>query len=202
TLREYARYLATEAQHDEAPWYLASWRFWEAFPALLDDFEVPSWLGDDWLAQVDEAVRPTLIWMFIGPPRTGSWLHLDVAHSSAWNAQITGRKRWILFPPGQDDCLYDGRVNAFAPDLARFPLFAKARAVVADVEPGDVIFTPSAWWHQTLNLETGIALTGNFANAWNGEQVSAWLDAHPLALAAQGLGGLAEAFRQRLRRAR
>lgn len=199
SLGDYVRYCREDAHADDVPWYLASWRFIDACPDLRADFETPPWFRDDWLSAVPAPLRPTLLWMFIGPPRAGSWLHLDVAHTSAWNVQITGHKRWILFPPGQDACLYSGRVNAFAPDLRRFPDFAQAHAYVADVGPGDLLYTPTGWWHQTFSLEEGIALTGNVANAWNADAVAAWLDQHPLALAAEGLTGLAAAFRQVMR---
>lgn len=195
TFGEYARYCREQAAADAVPWYLTSWRFTDHGVDLLSELEIPVWFRDNWLFEVSEAVRPKLLWMFIGPARAGSWLHLDIAHSSAWNVQVTGCKRWIMFPPGQDDCMYEGHVNALTPDLSRFPRFAKARACVADVGPGDLVYTPTGWWHQTINLDEGIAVTGNLANAWNWEAVAAWLDAHPGLLEAEGLAGLAAAFR-------
>lgn len=197
TLEAYRRYMRSdEARSDPFPWYLASWRFVDDCPTLRADFEIPPWFADNWLDAVDEAVRPQLLWMFIGPARAGSWLHLDIAHTSAWNVQLTGRKRWLLFPPADHARMGDGRVNAFDPDLKRFPDFAQARGQVADASPGDIVFTPSLWWHQTVNLEEGIAVTANYADVHNCREVLRWLETHPLYLASHGLYGLAEAFRQ------
>jgi hypothetical protein len=85
--------------------------------------------------------------------------HYDVSHNVA--CVVAGRRRFILFPPQQITNLYVGpleftiagqpvsMVDLDRPDFARFPRFAEAlrHALVADLEPGDVIFIPTLWWH-------------------------------------------------------
>ncbi|WP_420136626.1 cupin-like domain-containing protein [Sphingomonas sp.] len=89
---------------------------------------------------------------------------------------VMGRRRFTLFPPDQIANLYMGpleltpagtpvsMVDPDAPDLDRFPLFAKAAAVAqsATLEPGDGIYIPFHWWHAVRSLEPVNA----FVNYW------------------------------------
>ncbi|MGZ2411069.1 cupin-like protein [Sphingomonas sp. F9_3S_D5_B_2] len=74
---------------------------------------------------------------------------------------VSGRRRFILFPPEQLVNLYVGPIDrtiAGQPismvdldrvDFERFPRFREAlkHALVADLEPGDAIYIPALWWH-------------------------------------------------------
>jgi hypothetical protein len=39
-------------------------------------------------------------WLIMGPPRSGSTFHVDPNATSAWNAVLSGSKKWVLYPPG------------------------------------------------------------------------------------------------------
>lgn len=187
SMGDYIDYLLTT--REDSPLYLASWDFMEVAPELRADFQLPEIFADDWLLQVPAEIRPRLLWLFIGPARTGFRLHQDVGHTAAWNIQISGRKRWAFFPADQKHNLYYGRVDAFAPDLERFPNFQRASGYECVQEAGEAVFTPSTWWHQTCILEPSIAVSGNYANASNLEPVLAWLAQNPIP-------GLAEALQK------
>lgn len=91
--------------------------------------------------------------------RTIASAHFDLSHNLA--CCMVGRRRFTLFPPEQVHNLYPGPleptpggqvvsvVDFRAPDFERFPRFRDALAAgqVADLEPGDVLFYPSMWWH-------------------------------------------------------
>jgi len=80
---------------------------------------------------------------------------------------VAGRRRFMLFPPGQIANLYIGPfeftpagtpaslVDPEAPDLDRFPRAAEAmaHAMTAELEPGDAIYIPHMWWHHVRSLD-------------------------------------------------
>lgn len=166
TLSEYVKYLDEPGSER---YYMTSWCFRRDCPELLRDFEVPEYFAEDWLEEL-----PTLndmMWLFLGPKDSGMAMHQDLGHTAAWNAQVTGSKRWALAPPEQEDNLYEGEVDVFNPDLANFPRLAQAETHEGVVNAGEVLFIPGGWWHQTINLATGFAITANYVDKTNYQKV-------------------------------
>ena len=97
--------------------------------------------------------------------RTKVAAHHDVLDNLA--CVCAGRRRFTLFPPEELPNLYVGPldftpagqavslVDFDAPDFSRHPRFATALAAArsAVLEPGDVIFIPSMWWHHVEGLD-------------------------------------------------
>ena len=111
----------------------------------------------------------TNIW--IGGGGIVSPLHNDAPHNLF--AQIRGRKRFTLYSPANSNYLYAyppaskiphmSQVNVDAVDRKRFPLFSHAQAQVLVVEPGDLLFLPSGWWHHVYSITKSISI--NFWSA-------------------------------------
>jgi len=86
--------------------------------------------------------------------------HADVFRSYSWSANICGRKKWLLYPPGQEDFLRDTHGNlpydvtsAELQDGGLFPHFEEACQPLEIIqEAGEIIFVPSGWHHQVYNL--------------------------------------------------
>ena len=107
------------------------------------------------------------------PPLVGAWIgnrstalaHYDMSNNIA--CCLAGRRRFTLFPPEQIHNLYPGPLEPTpggqvltmadinAPDFERFPGLGEALAAgeVADLEPGDVLFYPTMWWHEVEALD-------------------------------------------------
>jgi hypothetical protein len=100
-------------------------------------------------------------------------LHYDNSHVHAFLTQIHGEKEFVCFGPEQTAFLYPGegkRSNnslmndVERPDLARFPLFRRARPLRATLYPGETIFLPGGWWHTTRMNTVSITVSMNTAN--------------------------------------
>jgi hypothetical protein len=108
--------------------------------------------------------NPPLVGIWIGN-RTMAAAHYDMSNNMACN--MVGRRRFTLYPPDQVANLYPGpleptpggqvvsMVDPRDPDMDLYPRFAEAlaAALVAELEPGDVLFYPALWWHQVEALD-------------------------------------------------
>lgn len=134
-------------------------------PDFLQDFRTPAYCAD-------AAVLQVKVWL--GQGGTVTPLHRDVPHNL--NVHLTGRKRWLLFPPGASRRLYPrglfsgmpnfASVDPERPDLLRHPRFAGAHALETTVAGGETLFIPHGWWHHTRSLDDAVAM-----NFWWGGRI-------------------------------
>jgi peptidyl-lysine (3S)-dioxygenase / protease len=126
---------------------------------LRPDFDFPRYFPEQ--RQLDER-----IWVAAAGQR--STLHNDNYHN--FNAQISGAKRFVLYAPEDYAHLYTekhnegcwvSRVDGFAPDLALYPLAARARAYNCTLAAGEILYVPLFWWHQVYAETTAVNI-----NAW------------------------------------
>nr|XP_015831421.2 tRNA wybutosine-synthesizing protein 5 [Nothobranchius furzeri] len=122
------------------------------FPALADDFHIPPFFE---LEQFFSSV------FRISSCGLQLWTHYDVMDNLL--AQVTGRKRVVLYSPQDALHLYlsgdkSEVLDIDAPDLKRFPEFVKARRYECVLEPGDLLFIPALWFHNTLALQFGVGV--------------------------------------------
>lgn len=168
-------FMAEPPSAPTSPLYLTSWNAFERHPDLLHDVGLSLPFIEDWLPMLPAALRSVIDGytrffsssVLIGPEGSLSRLHYDVLCSHAYLAQIVGRKRCVLFAPTDAPYLYEGQVDPARPDLVRFPRFAKATPFECVIEPGDLLFIPSMWWHHVVGLEKSITVNHNFFNREN-----------------------------------
>ncbi|XP_015598996.1 uncharacterized protein LOC107269546 [Cephus cinctus] len=79
-------------------------------------------------------------WIFMGSPGYGAPMHVDDVEHPSWQAQLRGRKLWILEPPRE--CHYVcNRLEVY-------------------VNPGEIIILDTnRWYHQTLIVSEDMSIT-------------------------------------------
>ncbi|XP_057324903.1 2-oxoglutarate and iron-dependent oxygenase JMJD4-like isoform X1 [Microplitis mediator] len=152
--------------------YLKDWHCLRDNP---NDFiyKVPKYFSSDWLNEYYLA-HPELsddyMFVYMGPK--GSWtpLHVDVFTSFSWSANIVGTKRWLLFPPGEENNLCDVHGHLLydidSPEINNSFINHKKWFEIIQ-GPGEIVFVPSGWHHQVWNLEDTISINHNWINGCN-----------------------------------
>jgi histone arginine demethylase JMJD6 len=183
TMERFIDRVMSSTDENPAP-YFRNQVLYELFPSLKRDIEPlpeyfqPNWLPDHYMVKyVGEVLnRGAALELYIGG-RGGAFpvLHYDGAGTHAFLMHVYGQKKFILYPPSQEEYLYpnpekqnNSLVNDLDnPDLKKFPLFAKAEPTVFILEAGELLFIPSHWWHTTKMLSPCISVSANVVNQSN-----------------------------------
>jgi hypothetical protein len=138
-----------------------TWNFPETFAA---DYRTPAYCAGAGHLRAK-------VW--VGKAGTVTPMHRDVPNNL--HVHLTGRKRWLLFPPGASGMysygLFSGmpnfsHVDPEHPDYDRHPRFRGVRSVGGVIEPGETLFVPHGWWHHTRTLDDAVSM-----NFWWGGTV-------------------------------
>jgi hypothetical protein len=151
---EFVRMLEPAHRDDSAPIYLQEWYYQAAAPQLAPDLPEIGIAGYDFRRDLygDDASTNHQLWL--GQRGGVTRLHQDSYMVDVFHAQIVGTKRWTVLGPdtvlgvdenGEPD--FAGLVRDPATRLHRFLL-----------EPGDLLFLPSRWYHRIELLEDSIGL--------------------------------------------
>lgn len=186
-LGELMDWVMRSTKEDPAP-YLRNELLEELFPELMPDIQpTPEYLKPNWLRRplhhpdVPQLDRGAKIELFIGGTgQSFPVLHYDELYTHAFLMQIYGRKQYFVYPPDQtpfmypvpDDPNHSQLNDVESPDLAKFPLFAKARGLTFTLDAGEMLFVPCGWWHTVRMLTPSITLSVNSANSSNWRMLS------------------------------
>ncbi|GMH99196.1 hypothetical protein TrVE_jg10260 [Triparma verrucosa] len=185
SLKDFNRYVNSNL--DDSPLYIFDSRILEQNSTIRSGYSTPSYFSSDLWSNLKESKRPPYKWFLIAPERSGTTIHTDPLETSAWNTVITGKKRWVLFPPSVKKELVkaknlfeksqdDEAANYFMHVLEKIrTLHPSIPCYEFTQNPKETLYVPSGWWHGVLNLECGVGVTMNFCDEFNFDKV--WREA-------------------------
>jgi histone arginine demethylase JMJD6 len=172
-----------ESSSPESPApYLRNAVLSELFPELVDDiaplppYVFPNWLEGRAARLLESRVHGGTPELYIGGAGAKfPFLHFDSYHTHAFLMQVYGIKEYTAYSEAQTPFLYvkPAQYNASEitdienPDLDRYPLFAKAKAMRFRLCAGEILFVPGGLWHTARMLTPSITISVNRANASN-----------------------------------
>ncbi len=150
--REAAQWIVS-TEHADRQYYVPQESIGK-FPRLKDDITFGKPLGEE---------AKSHLWF--GTANTVGHLHADPSPNMF--AQVYGQKEFILFSPEQVKSLYPrpgirhrrSQVNPVRPDLEAYPRFAEATPIVVNLNPGELLFLPSFWWHHVTAQSLSISVS-------------------------------------------
>ena len=97
----------------------------------------------------------------MGSPGTFTQGHIDSKDNFVY--QILGEKQWTIFSPQDYKYLYYTQTKGSlewsaalssqkAPDIRKYPLFAKATPITFTMKQGEVLYLPRGWSHFVENV--------------------------------------------------
>ncbi|EDV29415.1 F-box protein [Trichoplax sp. H2] len=130
-----------------------------------------------------EEIRPWDAMLLWGSAHSRSHLHIDPYNWTGTNAVLHGRKRWKLFPPGQDNKFYitpnqmcgfplncykyNSPIDSFNIDDEKYPLFRNVNYIEIEQNAGELLIIPPGWFHQVYNPVETIAISSQIMNSKN-----------------------------------
>ena len=157
-------------------------------PNLVDELEL------DRLQKVEPKISPETwlkINLFMGGPETGSSLHCAVGGNLFFN--VTGRKKWVLIHPKYSKFLKSTPSQDFEFVISGYDvenpseILKKIPKYEVILEPGDVLYVASWWWHFVKNMTDftiGCAVRDHSAywQSFKNNPMYMWMSPYPINL--------------------
>ena len=176
TLKEYISYWKSKGNQNDSKnlLYLKDWHFVKQFPNV-ELYSTPKYFTSDWLNEYWEDKNDDYKFVYLGPKNSWTPFHSDVFGSFSWSANVAGFKKWIFVQKGlEPDNIYDiskilplNNSQPGAQDTFDCKIHGKIRYFEIIQGPGEVIFVPSGWYHQVLNLTDTLSINHNWFNGTN-----------------------------------
>ncbi|XP_059142086.1 uncharacterized protein LOC131929755 [Physella acuta] len=163
--------------------YLQDELFLLQHPELSSQLLTMMYTRENFFSLFPEEIRPWDCLLLWGTAFSRSTLHIDPYNWTGTNAVLSGAKKWKLILPGQDrylsvkpdqDCGFPLDCKKYNSALDLFSNEDEANEVLTQVKhlevvqlAGELLFIPTGWFHQALNVEPTLAVSGQVMNVHN-----------------------------------
>ncbi|CAG9853749.1 unnamed protein product [Phyllotreta striolata] len=170
TFKEYLNEAQVSESHVSFPLeeYVKNWHL--KLNHTDDNFyEVPIFFASDWLNEFYiENTSDDYRFVYMGSDKTWTPFHVDVFTSYSWSVNVYGKKKWLLFPPGEEEFLKDELGNIPYSILSKNSTSIGDRKYYEVIQhSGEAIFVPAGWHHEVYNLGDTISINHNWINGCN-----------------------------------
>jgi len=108
-----------------------------------------------------ETCTSDLVALSFGIGNKGSGVQWHV-HGPGFAEALWGRKHWILYPESQKPEFHPNSTSRNWMEYAYTTLDQKSRPYECTLNPGDLIYFPTEWWHATINLDPYTSFISTF----------------------------------------
>ncbi|MDJ1110519.1 hypothetical protein QNJ28_10665 [Macrococcus caseolyticus] len=148
-------YFLSKYRIENFEWYASSINIYDQL-----EFKSPNFLNS-WTYYLPTEIELKWLWLFIGPAKSYTPLHIDTMNSGAWNLLLEGSKEWIFYSP---NCSVS---KELLPKDFKSHYKGEKKEISFIQNAGDIVYTPSSWSHKVSNITPTISITGNFINSIN-----------------------------------
>lgn len=171
--------------------YLFDWSLPIHCPRLVEKIRIPRYFAGDFLQRTSDGSLYRDSWpsLFVAPAGLCSELHVDAFGSNFWMAVFQGSKRWVFFPQSDLPYLYPQYPNSMDPvfeadirnpNLENQPLLHLTHPSECILNEGEVLFVPAGCPHRVENLTKSVAISANFVDLSNWDNVLEELELNAL----------------------